>query len=126
MEIKPIRTDADHDRALQEIERLWGAPEGTDEGDRLEVWVTLVEAWERSHVAPPAVDPIAAIEFRLEQLGLDAKALNGVIGSRSRVYEVLKGERQLTLPMIRRLVERLGIPAEILIRAPGGGRNEVA
>ncbi len=116
MEIKPIRNDADHDAALREIERLWGAKEGTPEADRLEVLTTLVEAYEDKHFPMDAPDPIEAIKFRLEQQGLDHRALVGVIGGRSRVYEVMHRKRRLSLDMIRRLNERFGIPAEVLIR----------
>lgn len=117
MEIKPIRNSVDHDRALKEIERLWNASKGTLESDHLEIWVTLVEAYERAHhpIDPP--DPIEAIKFRLEQQGLDHRALVGIIGNRTRVYEVMRGDRALSLAMIRRLHERFRIPAEVLIRA---------
>jgi HTH-type transcriptional regulator/antitoxin HigA len=90
MTIKPIRTKADHEAALREIERLWGAHEGTPEGDRLDVLATLVEAYEQAHFPMDAPDPIEAIKFRLEQQGADQKALIGVIGNRTRVYEVLR------------------------------------
>jgi HTH-type transcriptional regulator/antitoxin HigA len=116
MEIKPIRTKADYEKALREIERVWGAKEGTPDGDRLDVVTTLIEAYERKHFPTDAPDPIEAIRFRLEQQGLDHRALIGVIGGRSRVYEVMKGKRALSLAMIRRLHERFGIPAEVLIR----------
>jgi HTH-type transcriptional regulator/antitoxin HigA len=116
MEIKPIRNDADHAAALREIERLWDAKEGTPEGDRLDVLATLVEAYEDKHFPIDAPDPIEAIKFRLEQQGLDHRALVGVIGGRSRVYEVMHRKRRLSLDMIRRLNERFGIPAEVLIR----------
>ncbi len=116
MEIKPIRSEADHGEALREIERLWGAKEGTPEGDRLDVLTTLVEAYEDKHFPMDAPDPIEAIRFRLEQQGLDHRALVGVIGGRSRVYEVMHRKRSLSLEMIRRLNERFGIPAEVLIR----------
>ncbi len=122
MEIRPIKTDADHDAALREIERLWGAAQGSPEADRLEVLVTLAEAYERVHFPIDVPDPIDAIKFRLEQQGADAKALVGVIGSRTRVYEVLRRDRPLSLGMIRRLHERLRIPAEVLIR-PGKRRR---
>ena len=125
MEIKPIRTEEDHDQALQEIQRLWGAPLGTPEGDRLDILLVLAEAWEQKHYEMPLPTPQDAIRFRLEQLGLDQKALVGIIGSRSRVHEVLAGKRSLTLPMIRRLVTSLGIPAEVLIQCPTQG-DEVA
>jgi HTH-type transcriptional regulator/antitoxin HigA len=116
MTIKPIRTKADHEAALREIERLWGADEGTPEGDRLDVLATLVEAYEQAHFPMDAPDPIEAIKFRLEQQGADQKALIGVIGNRTRVYEVLRRDRALSLSMIRRLNQRLKIPAEVLIR----------
>jgi HTH-type transcriptional regulator / antitoxin HigA len=116
MNIKPIRSNADHERALLEIQRLWGAKEGTAEGDKLDVLATLVEAYENEHFPIDPPDPIEAIRFRLEQQGLDTSALVGVIGGRSRVYEVMQRKRTLSLEMIRRLNERFGIPAEVLIR----------
>ncbi len=116
MVIKPIRNEADHEASLREIERLWGADERTPEGDRLEVLTTLVEAYEQAHFPMNAPDPIEAIKFRLEQQGEDKKALIGVIGNRTRVYEVLRRDRPLSLSMIRRLNQRLKIPAEVLIR----------
>lgn len=116
MKIKPIRTDADHERALREIERLWGAQEETPEGDALDVLVTLVNAYEDQRWPIDLPDPIEAIRFRLEQQGKDARSLIGVIGTRSRVYEVMRGQRPLSLRMIRALHEKLGIPAEVLIR----------
>ena len=116
MEIKPIRTNRDHARALHEIERLWGAKPKTAEGDRLDILATLVEAYEQSQFPIDPPDPIAAVRFRLEQQGLDERALVGVIGGRSRVHEVMNGKRALSLEMIRRLNARFGIPAEVLIR----------
>lgn len=116
MVIKPIRSDEDHDRALREVQRLWGAKKGTPASDRLDVLITLVDAYERTRYPIDLPNPIDAIRFRLEQQGLAASALVGIIGSRSRVHEVLRGDRSLSLAMIRRLNEQLGIPAEILIR----------
>ena len=116
MLIKPIKTEADHAAALRAIERLWGADEGTSAGDRLEVLTTLVEAYEEAHFPMDAPDPIEAIKFRLEQQGADKKTLIGVIGNRTRVYEVLRRDRALSLAMIRRLNQTLNIPAEVLIR----------
>ncbi len=115
MQIKPIKTKADHAAALREIERLWGADEGTAEGDRLEVLTTLVEAYEQAHFPMDAPDPIEAIKFRLEEQGANQQALIGLIGNRTRVYEVLRRDRPLSLAMIRRLHQRLRIPAEVLI-----------
>jgi HTH-type transcriptional regulator / antitoxin HigA len=126
MEIKPIRTNADYERALQEIQRLWGAKEGTAEGDRLDVLATLVDAYEQKHFPIDTPEPIEAIRFRLEQQGLDERALVGVIGGRSRVYEVMRRKRPLSLDMIRRLHERFGIPAEVLIRPIRAARRRRA
>ena len=116
MHLKPIKTDADHEAALKEIESLWDAEEGTPESDRLEILATLVEAYEEARFPMDLPDPIEAIKFRLEQQGEDKSALVGIIGSRTRVYEVLRGDRPLSLTMIRKLNERLRIPAEVLIR----------
>jgi len=126
MEIKPIRTNADHERALREIQRLWGAKEGTADGDRLDVLATLVDAYEQKHFPIDAPEPIEAIRFRLEQQGLDERALVGVIGGRSRVYEVMQRKRPLSLDMIRRLNERFEIPAEVLIRRIRARRRSAA
>lgn len=117
MQIKPVHTEKDHREALAEIERLWSAKAGTPAHDRLEVLAALVEDFEQKHqpVYPP--DPIEAIRFRMEQLGLDRKALEPSIGSRARVSEVLTGRRKLTLQMIRRLHKQLGIPADVLLAA---------
>jgi HTH-type transcriptional regulator/antitoxin HigA len=116
MQLKPIKTDADHEAALLEIERLWGATEGTADGDRLEILITLAEAYEDAHFPMDMPDPIEAIKFRLEQQGVDKKALIGILGSRTRVYEVLRRDRALSLTMIQKLNQQLKIPAEILIR----------
>ncbi len=126
MKIKPIRTKADYERALREIERMWGAKEGTPQGNQLDVLATLVEAYERKHFLIDPPDPIEAIKFRLEQQGLDPRALIGVIGGRGRVHEVMHGQRALSLTMIRRLHERFGIPAEVLIRPARMGRRRRA
>ncbi len=115
-EIKPIKTEADYDAALAEIATLMDAEPGTPEGDRLDVLVTLVEAYEAKHwpIDPP--DPIVAIKLRMEQRGLTRHDLEKVLGSKSRVSEVLNRKRPLTLEMIRRLHARWGIPAESLIQ----------
>jgi HTH-type transcriptional regulator/antitoxin HigA len=126
MQLKPIKTDADHEAALREIERLWGAEEGTADGDRLEILITLTEAYEEANFPMDLPDPIEAIKFRLEQQGEDKKALIGIIGNRSRVYEVLRRDRALSLTMIRQLNEKLGIPAEILIRPIRARKKKLA
>jgi HTH-type transcriptional regulator/antitoxin HigA len=115
MDIKPIRSKADHKAALAEIERLWDVQPGTPEGDRFEVLATLVDVYEREHapILPP--DPIEAIKFRLEQSGLTRKALETMMGTRARVSEILSGRRRLTLAMIRALNRELEIPLEVLI-----------
>src|ERR1017187_10054881 len=116
MQLKPIKTEADHEAALKEIERLWNAAEGTEDGDRLEILITLTETYEEAHFPMDLPDPIEAIKFRLEQQGVDKKALIGIIGNRTRVYEVLRRDRALSLIMIQKLNQQLKIPAEVLIR----------
>jgi HTH-type transcriptional regulator/antitoxin HigA len=114
--LKPIRSEADYDTALAEIERLWGARAGTPGGDRLDILATLVDAYENEHYPMDPPDPIEAIKFRMEQQGLTRKDLEGILGSRTRVAEVLNRRRGLSINMIRRLHEKLGISVEVLIR----------
>jgi HTH-type transcriptional regulator/antitoxin HigA len=116
MDIKPIKTQRDYRRVLKEIEGLMHARRNTPEGDRLDVVVTLVEAWEAKHYPLDLPDPRAAIKHHMEQKGLAPRDLIPFIGSRNRVYEVLAGKRSLTLTMVRRLHTGLGIPAESLIK----------
>ena len=116
MDIKPIKTDADYREALKHIESLMMAAPDTAEGERLDVMVTLVEAYESKHHALDLPDPIEAIKFEMERKGLSVKDLESMIGKSNRVYEVLNRKRALTLPMIRRLNHGLGIPAESLIK----------
>jgi HTH-type transcriptional regulator/antitoxin HigA len=115
-EVKPIRSEADYEKALAEIERLWGAKVGTSEGDRLDVLATLVDAYESEHHPMDPPDPVEAIKFRMEQQGLTRRDLEEMIGTRTRIAEVLNRKRGLSIGMIRRLHERLGISAEVLIR----------
>lgn len=115
MDIRPIRTERDHERALRRIETLMDAELGTEEGDELEVLTTLVEAFEEKHFPVDTADPIDAILFRMEQQGLDRKDLEAFIGSRHRVSEILNRKRGLSLEMIRRLHAGLGIPLEVLV-----------
>src|SRR5215468_9125959 len=114
--VKPIRTEADYEAALAEVERLWGAKAGTPDGDRLDVLATLIDAYENEHYPMDPPDPIEAIKFRMEQQGLTRKDLEGILGSRTRVAEVLNRRRGLSINMIRRLHEKLGISVEVLIR----------
>ena len=115
-EVKPIRTKRDYEAALKEVERLWGAKSGTRDGDRLDVLATLIDAYEAEHYPMDPPDPIEAIKFRMEQQGLTRRDLEEIIGTRTRIAEVLNRKRGLSVGMIRRLHERLGISAEVLIR----------
>src|SRR5580704_13994713 len=121
-DLKPIRSEADYEKAPAEIERLWGTKSGTPQGDRLDILATLIEAYEAEHHPMEPPDPVEAIKFRMEQQGLTRKDLEPLIGTRTRVAEVLNRKRSLSITMIRRLHERLGISAEVLIR-PSQKRN---
>ena len=114
--IRPLRTEKDYDAALQELERLWGARLGTPEGDRLDVLATLIDAYEEAHHPMEPPDPIEAIKFRMEQQQLTRKQLEPMIGTRTRVAEVLNRRRNLSINMIRKLHSGLGIPADVLIQ----------
>lgn len=116
MEIKPIKTKADYRAVLKEIEPLMMAKANTPEGERLDVLVTLVEAYERKHYPIDPPDPIEAIKFEMERRGLTVKDLVPMIGGTNRIYEILNRKRPLSLKMIWRLHKTLGIPAESLIR----------
>ena len=115
MDIRPIRTDSDHQLALARIAELMSAEAGTPEGDALDILATLVEAYEQKHFPIETADPVEAINFRMEQLGLVRKDLEPFLGSRHRVSEVLNRRRGLSLAMIRRLHKGLRIPLEVLI-----------
>ena len=115
-EVRPIRTKRDYESALKEVERLWGAKAGTSEGDRLDVLATLVDAYEAEHYPMDPPDPVEAIKFWMEQQGLTRRDLEQIIGTRTRIAEVLNRKRGLSIVMIRRLHERLGISADVLIR----------
>jgi HTH-type transcriptional regulator / antitoxin HigA len=123
MEIKPIKNTRDYRRALKEIEGLMHAKRNMPAGDRLDVLVVLVEAWEAKHYPLDLPDPIEAIKYHMEQQGLRPHDLIPFIGGRNRVYEVLARKRPLTLKMIWRLHKGLGIPADSLIK---GGRQQAA
>lgn len=117
MDIKPIKTKADYETVLAEIDSLMDAEPGTDDGDRLDVLVTLAEAYERKYHTVEAPDPIEAVRHALEAKGLEESDLGEIIEARrERVWEVMNRRRPLTMPMIRRLNERLNVPAEVLIR----------
>lgn len=116
MEIKPIKTEADYQEALKLAERLMVATPNTPEGDKLDVLVTLIEAYESKHYPLDFPDPVEAIKFEMEQKGLSAKNLAPMIGETNRVYEVLNRKRSLSPKMIWKLNQELGIPAESLIK----------
>ncbi len=115
--LKVIRTQKDHQAALHRIEELWSAKPGSEDHEVLQILALLVEDYEKRTVPMPEPDPIEAIRFRLEQMGKEPKDLVPILGSRSRVSEVLSGKRRLSLPMIRRLHDALQIPFEVLIPA---------
>ena len=117
MRIQPVRNDADHAAAVARIERLMGAEPGTPASDELDVLVTLVDAYEAKRFPMATPEPIAVIQFQMEQQGLSRRDLEPMIGSRARVSEILTGKRALTLPMIRRLHSGLRIPLELLVGA---------
>ena len=115
IQVYPIRTERDYDRAVERIDDLMGAKLDTPEGDELDILVTLVDAYETKHFPMDAPDPVMAIEFMMEQQGLTRKDLEPMIGSRARVSEVMTGKRPLTLAMVRRVRSGLGISADLLV-----------
>ena len=119
-DLKPIRTEKDYEEALAEAEELWGARTGTPKGDRLDVLATLIEAYEAEHYPMDPPDPIEAIKFRMEQQELTRKDLEKILGTRTRVSEVLNRKRGLSINMIRALHQKLGISADVLIRSIRG------
>lgn len=122
MQIRPIRTENDYRDALRRIETLMNSEAGSPEGDQLDVLATLVEAYERKQYPLDLPDAVEAIKFHMEQNLLTAKDLQPMIGRMNRVYEVLNHKRPLTLPMIRKLHDQLGIAAECLIKEPNTNR----
>ena len=114
--VKPVRTEADYERALKDIESLMDARPGTPEADELEVLATLVDAYEAEHHAIDAPDPIALIEFAMEQRGAERSDLEPLIGSRGRISEILGRKRPLSIAMIRNLQDEWQLPAEVLVR----------
>jgi HTH-type transcriptional regulator/antitoxin HigA len=118
MDVKPIKNEEDYRATLREIESLMTAEPGTPEGEKLDVLVTLVEAYERKHFPLDLPDPVEAIKFAMDQRGLTVKDLEPMVGRSNRVYEILNHKRPLTLKMIWKLHKELGIPAESLIKQP--------
>ena len=115
MDIRPIRNDEEHRAALEEIDALWGAAEGTPEGDRLDVLATLVEAYEDRRWPVDELDPVEAIEAAMEHEGYDRAELAALIGQ-SRATEVLQRKRALTLPMIRKIAAAWHVPERVLVK----------
>jgi HTH-type transcriptional regulator / antitoxin HigA len=118
MEIRPIKTESDYEATLAEIEKLWESGPDTPESDRLDILVTLVEAYETKHYPIDPPDPVDAIKFRMEQMGLTDKDLGQYMGGHERVTKILNRQLPLSLDMIRKLHKNLGIPAEVLISEP--------
>ena len=114
-EVKPIRSEADYEAAMEQLAKLWGAAGGTPDGDRLDVLATLIDAYEARHHAMDPPDPIEAIQFRMEQEGLTPRDLEPFIGASGRVSEVLSRKRPLSLRMVKRLHDGLKIPYESLL-----------
>lgn len=117
MNIHPIKTEKDYQKALIRLEHIFDAKPGTTKGDELDILTVLIERYEEEHYFIEAPDPIEAIKFRMEQMGYKQKDLAQVIGYKGRVSEILNRKRKLTLEMIRRLHEALNIPLEALVQA---------
>jgi HTH-type transcriptional regulator / antitoxin HigA len=113
--IHPIKSDQEYRLALTRAEAIWGAPENSSEGVELDILIILIEAYERVNhpIYPP--DPVSAIRFTMEQKNLRASDIGKLLGAPSRIYDILAGRRKLTLPMIRKLHSKLGIPLTSLI-----------
>ena len=120
-----IKTTVEHDRAIERIEALFRAKPGTVEGDELELWLLLVETYEKENFPIDLPDPIEAIRFRMEQANLKQKDLVPIFGSKGKVSEVLSGKRELSLAMIRKLVNELGIPAAVFLQERDALDNQV-
>lgn len=115
MKLKPIKSEKDYEEALARFEEIFDAKAGTPEGDEAEILALLIENYENTTHSIDPPDPVAAIQFRMEQLNLEQKDLAGILGSKSRVSEILNRKRRLTLPMIRKLHQKLNIPYESLM-----------
>ena len=116
MKVAPIRNDNDYQNALNRLEDIFDAKKGTDEGDELEIISILIDRYENENFPIEMPDPIEAIKFRMEQMGMNQKDLAEVVGFESRVSEILNKKRKLTLSMIRKLNTNLHIPTEVLVQ----------
>ena len=117
MNLKPIKTKKDYQKALDRLELIFDAKKGTEEGDELEILGILIDQYENEHFPIDLPDPIEAIKFRMEQLGYTQTDLAKVVGLKSRASEILSGKRKLSLDMIRQLHDKLNIPTDVLIQA---------
>lgn len=124
MKIIPIKTEKDYKVALKEIERLFNAKPNTPNGDKLDIWTTLVHSYEEEHYPIDFPDAVEALRYWMESRGLERKDLQEYIGSRARISEILNRKRELTLGMIRKLHEQLHIPAELLIKKSNPRHNK--
>ena len=116
MKLKPIRTEEDYDIALERLEKIFDSQPGTKEGDELEILALLIEDYENRHYPIEPPEPVEAIKFRMDQMGLKQKDLGKILGHKSRASEILNKKRKLTLEMIRKLHRELKIPTEVLIQ----------
>ncbi|ENI5845150.1 helix-turn-helix domain-containing protein [Flavobacterium psychrophilum] len=116
MEIKPIKTEKDYNQALERLDMIFDAKNGTPEGDELEVLGILIDQYENEHFPIDLPDPIEAIKFRMEQMGYNQNDLANIVGLKSRASEILNRKRKLSLEMIRKLHESLHIPTDVLIQ----------
>lgn len=124
MQIQPIHTEDDHQKALDRIEEIFDAKPGSEEGDELEILGILVDEYEKKHFPIEAPKPVEAIKFRMDQLGMEQKDLAKILSSKSRASEILSGKRSLSLRQIKILYRKLGIPAEVLIQETLGSNDE--
>lgn len=116
MKIAPIKNEADYQKALKRLEKVFDAEKGSNHGDELEILSILIDQYENDHFPIGLPDPIEAIKFRMEQMGLKQKDLAEIIGFKSRVSEIMNKKRKLTLDMIRKLSTNLHIPTEVLVQ----------
>ena len=118
MKLKVLKNEKEYQQALKKVEALWEAPKGSVQADELELWATLVNAYEIKHYPIPDPDPIDAVKFRMEQMGLKPTDLAKYLGGRGRVSEVLNRKRPLSVNMMRSLYQNLHVPAESLLAEP--------
>lgn len=118
MKLKVLKNEKEHKKALKQVEALWDAPKGSARAEELELWAALIEAYEEKHQPVPAPDPIEAVKFSMEQMGLKPSDMTKILGGRGRVSEVLNRKRPLSVNMMRNLYQNLHVPAESLLAEP--------